>query len=251
MDATVLQAPASPGEFLRVEVDSQPGRARECPWPPRGDALPAPGDAALVVESDAGELWCVAWWPRELDSAPEPDPGPSAPPIEIVTSLPESPSKGDAVLYRVPSGLWLLVADGDPEATGHPWACAGGPPLYADAQGEVSTASTTPDALAGGPEVSVPVDGLYDLSIGARITNSLSSRDSLMGYQIGADPALEADAVSVRLPSGQLAYHARTVRRALAGETAISARYWTAGEPPGTATFAHRVMTLWPVRVGP
>lgn len=63
MDATVLQAPGSADEMLRVEVDAQPGYARECPWMPRGETLPAKGDAALVVESDAGELWVIAWWP--------------------------------------------------------------------------------------------------------------------------------------------------------------------------------------------
>lgn len=63
MDATVLAAPASVNAMLRVEVDAQAGAARECPWMPRGEQLPAKGDAALVVESDAGELWVVAWWP--------------------------------------------------------------------------------------------------------------------------------------------------------------------------------------------
>ncbi|WP_217913242.1 hypothetical protein [Miltoncostaea marina] len=64
MEATVLAAPAAPDALLRVEVDAQAGIARECPWMARGAALPAPGDAALVVESDAGELWVIAWWPQ-------------------------------------------------------------------------------------------------------------------------------------------------------------------------------------------
>lgn len=67
MEATVVSPPASPTNFLRVTVDAQPGRVRECPWPPRQDIEPTTGDAALVIESDAGELWVIAWWPNTLE----------------------------------------------------------------------------------------------------------------------------------------------------------------------------------------
>lgn len=63
MEATVVAAPASASAMLRVEVDVQRGYVRECPWMPRPGSLPSPGDAALVTESDAGELWVIAWWP--------------------------------------------------------------------------------------------------------------------------------------------------------------------------------------------
>lgn len=64
MEATVVEVPASADAFLQVEVDRQPGRVRECPWTPHPDRTPAVGDAALVIESDAGVLWAIAWWPN-------------------------------------------------------------------------------------------------------------------------------------------------------------------------------------------
>lgn len=62
-DATVLETPASPTTFLRVELDHQRGVPRDVPWTPRHDLEPKPGDAALVFESNAGALWCAVWWP--------------------------------------------------------------------------------------------------------------------------------------------------------------------------------------------
>lgn len=66
LEATVLDPPLTEDEgFLRVEVDAQPGRARECPWQPRPDDVePSAGDAALCLESDAGNVWVVCWWPQ-------------------------------------------------------------------------------------------------------------------------------------------------------------------------------------------
>lgn len=70
MEATVAD-PALAGRWLRVIVDAQPGRVRECPWAPRADADPQPGDHAVVQESDHGTLWALLWWPQT-------DPGPGS-----------------------------------------------------------------------------------------------------------------------------------------------------------------------------
>lgn len=36
-----------------------------CPWMPRGELLPSRGDRALVVFSDDGDPWIVAWTPYD------------------------------------------------------------------------------------------------------------------------------------------------------------------------------------------
>ena len=69
MEATVLNPPLAPNGMLRVAIDAQPGRPRECPWQRAvdegGDAVdPAPGDAALIIESNEGNAWAVAVWPQ-------------------------------------------------------------------------------------------------------------------------------------------------------------------------------------------
>lgn len=63
-EATVLDPPLTDEGWLRVEVDEQEGAVRECPWTPRADADPEPGFAAVVMESDAGNMWCLGWWPQ-------------------------------------------------------------------------------------------------------------------------------------------------------------------------------------------
>ena len=64
LEATVLDPPLDDDGFMRVEVDAQRGRARACPWMPRGDEEPTPGDAAWVQESDEGNLVVMVWWPQ-------------------------------------------------------------------------------------------------------------------------------------------------------------------------------------------
>jgi hypothetical protein len=50
--------------LMRIVLDTQPGRVREAPWPPRPGETPMPDDAVLACESDAGQTWVVAWWPQ-------------------------------------------------------------------------------------------------------------------------------------------------------------------------------------------
>lgn len=64
LEATLLDPPLTEDGWMRVEVDEQKGAVRECPWMPRADALPEPGFAAVVQESDAGNMWVIAWWPQ-------------------------------------------------------------------------------------------------------------------------------------------------------------------------------------------
>lgn len=64
LEATVVAPPLTSDGFMRVVVDAQPGRVRECPWTPRPIEEPSEGDAALVIESDQGNLWAVVWWPQ-------------------------------------------------------------------------------------------------------------------------------------------------------------------------------------------
>lgn len=72
-EATVLDPALTAEGWMRVELDQQEGATRECPWMPRvepdgvgGLTLvdPTPGDAAVVMESDAGNIWVVCWWPQ-------------------------------------------------------------------------------------------------------------------------------------------------------------------------------------------
>lgn len=63
-EALVAEPPVSPKGFLRVVTLAEPGIVREVPWESRIDLAPHAGDAALLVESDSGQLWCAVWWPQ-------------------------------------------------------------------------------------------------------------------------------------------------------------------------------------------
>lgn len=61
----IVASPALAGDgMLRVVPDAHPGGVVAVPWMPRPTEQPSPGDAALIVESDGGSWWCVAWWPQ-------------------------------------------------------------------------------------------------------------------------------------------------------------------------------------------
>jgi hypothetical protein len=64
LSATVLEPPVTADGFLRVKVDHQGARPRECPWQPRPIEEPSAGDAAWVMEDDEGNLVVVCWWPQ-------------------------------------------------------------------------------------------------------------------------------------------------------------------------------------------
>ena len=61
-------APGSLTDQVYVTLDSlyqpdQPFKQGPLNWQARGDALPAVGDACVVVQIDSGDLWVIAWWP--------------------------------------------------------------------------------------------------------------------------------------------------------------------------------------------
>ena len=60
-EATVLDPALNDDGWIRVELDDVPGNVKECPFTVT-DADPTPGDAAVVMESDQGNWWCLVWW---------------------------------------------------------------------------------------------------------------------------------------------------------------------------------------------
>lgn len=66
LEATVDDPVTDDDGFLRVEIDTRKGAVEACPWeaPPIDQPQPVPGDAAWVMESDAGNFVCLRWWPN-------------------------------------------------------------------------------------------------------------------------------------------------------------------------------------------
>jgi hypothetical protein len=69
-EATVRTDATADTDQIFVSIDAQDLRLRgPCRgWQPRGAALPAIGDKAVVVEAQgdgATALWVIAWWPQD------------------------------------------------------------------------------------------------------------------------------------------------------------------------------------------
>lgn len=62
--AVFVDTASTPASTLRVKIPEFDGGVGtfEVTWSPTGNALPAAGDRALVLETDDGAWWAVAWW---------------------------------------------------------------------------------------------------------------------------------------------------------------------------------------------
>lgn len=165
----------------------------------------------------------------------------------FVTALPSTSLViGDRCSYvaDLANGIvWALIYDG--QGT-YPWKKIGGPPLLAEIATSQTTTSTTYAALAtAGPSITVPLGGDYDVEIGCRSLHS--ANNALMSYDIGGTGAVDADAITGAGTSFESGPRKRR-KIALAAGTALVSKY--KGNGAGTATFAERLMTVDPVRVG-
>lgn len=164
----------------------------------------------------------------------------------IVTALPATTNVGDTCVYKAATGIyWSLVYTG--EAT-YPWAKIGGPPLQAEAEGEVKTASTGFVALAGGPELSAPLAGEYDIETRAFMTASNGNSSQEYSYSIGGVEPVAADS-DIIFTGGTGKNGSRGRRKPLTKGQAVAARY-RSNIATMEAIFKWRELYLDPVRVG-
>ncbi|HZA18973.1 MAG TPA: hypothetical protein VE645_19185 [Pseudonocardiaceae bacterium] len=175
--------------------------------------------------------------------------GPGTMPTSAVTTLPGSPSTGDYIWFRTAAMAaltvpvsWLLMFDGSK------WIPFGAMPILIEVAASTSTASTS-YTLTSGPDIAVPVAGIYEVAIGARMHNSSVGTQALMSYAIGGTGAVDADNLdsyngSAHTVSGNLS---RSMTKTLTAVT-LASRY-RAGIG-GTAFFEKRWMKLTPLRLG-
>jgi hypothetical protein len=174
----------------------------------------------------------------------------------LVTSLPVSPVDGQEIYYQSPAMttagvLWHLRYRA--AAIGaYKWEFVGGAALGQDIDANEGTASTVYVALpTAGPQVTVPLAGVYDIEIGARHANTTSDQIGYMSYAVGAVAANDTDSIKyVRLTSSGAVFvsSSRTRRKTVtAAGSLIAARYRA---DAGTAQFIERWMRVTPINVG-
>lgn len=172
----------------------------------------------------------------------------------IVTALPTSVAvQGMEVIYDAGDGIrWHLMYDTS-DGTTYPWMFIGGPSLYAETATSSTRATNTFGNLAAttGPDVTLPLAGDYDVSIGCNAWNNTTAQGFYMSYDIGATGAVTADALFMQENSGGNTAPKNASRtRRKTGLTAVTLASKYRSDGGSTATFQDRWISATPVRVG-
>jgi hypothetical protein len=184
----------------------------------------------------------------------------SVPAPSIVTTLPGSPSDGDAVAFQNASMatdgiVWVLrYRAASPSA--HKWEFIGGSPMTHEQSTTETinsahptyTAAPTPGAL-----LTAPLDGDYAIRWGAELYfNGVlagSQRDIYAAVKIGTNPVSDADAIRVSHDDREEMYQERTKKFNISSGEVVEMRY--ADTSAGfTITADKRYMEMIPGRVG-
>jgi hypothetical protein len=150
----------------------------------------------LYFETDWNSLWRSngsAWvrvgsWPKRVT-------------VGEFSTL--SPSDGDEVIVEISASLgikWHLIYN-SASGSAYKWEYVGGPPLFSENL-SVGIISSSSYSDIGGPSISIPRDGDYDIEIGFRVYQGVAGeKEWLMSYKIGAASASDNDAVTASCAS--------------------------------------------------
>lgn len=168
----------------------------------------------------------------------------------IVTSPPSAAKLGDYCSLKVredsekPWKLWRLQKI--EEAGELPWAKIGGPPLSVETAASAELTSKTLTSLTGGPEITTPVKGEYEIE--AAVESFGGATNIYMTYKIGATAGDLADGVQQSNGGVAVVNGTRRQRKTLAASTTLLAQYESES---GAAVFVlRRRLTIDPTRVG-
>lgn len=171
--------------------------------------------------------------------------------IESVASIPREPLDGDEIFYLADATngvTWRFRYRAGSSST-YKWEFIGGPPLWELLATSESTTSTSYANLATtGPDLTVPLAGDYDITIGATFSSTVSEI-AIMSYAIGGAAAADSDSMRMGTGGGDQNSNTRTVRETgISASTAITAKYKSFGG--ASVTFFDRWMSITPVRIG-
>jgi hypothetical protein len=128
----------------------------------------------------------------------------------VVTSLPSNPVDGQQCYYLADNAngiVWHLRYRAASTST-HKWEFVGGPVLMANPGGNLTTSSTTAVALTGGPSITVPLPGDYEVLFGVYASAAAATVATTMNCQIARN-GTPTGYVAIVVSSGQ--YDAATV----------------------------------------
>ena len=193
-----------------------------------------------VVWRSTGSAWVrYAHTPRRCNSSE-------------FASLPDFGDADEVFLDNGNGVLWHLVYN-SASASPYKWEFIGGNSLYQEIVGG-ATITTTSYADYGGPTVTLPRAGEYDIEIGMVPTGDMPDLTTLwMSYAVGATPAVDNDSIRDAMESGRFsgANVSRKLRRTISTAVALSARYKKAAASGSTTPVAEqRWISARPIRIG-
>lgn len=167
-----------------------------------------------------------------------------------VTALPGTPYDGQEVYFLADATngtVWHLRYRAAATAP-YRWEFVGGSPLFSMVEPEQSAPHTSWGDLATvGPDVTVPLAGVYMARFGARISHS--GTDFVMyGIRVGATDPTDNESVMINVgAAGSRIHHDRQRRLTITtAGTLVRGRYRTNS---GTASYTSRYVELRPERV--
>jgi len=172
--------------------------------------------------------------------------------IPLVTDLPVNPQDGDEVYFVADSTngiLWhFRYRAAAPSA--YRWEAVGAQvPLHAEtATSESTTSLSFVDLATVGPAIALPLDGDYDVTVGARIQTASAGDGGIMSPTTATTAATISESAWYQGIDGDPEATERTKR--MTGQNAdeaVVAKYRSVGG--GSATFADRYMRVAPIRV--
>lgn len=170
------------------------------------------------------------------------------------TSLPGSPVDGQEIYYAADatnSIIWHLRYRSAARSGSGAWEFVGGSALSSAVATQQSRTVDSYAALAtAGPSITLPLNGDYEIGMGARIQAAPTSAASsaVMSFDIGATGAVDANAVTVYGLNPTEAQASRVQVQTGLSAVTLTAKYKRA-QAAGTAYFAERWMTVIPIRV--
>lgn len=165
--------------------------------------------------------------------------------VSVVTSLPGSPSNGDEVILvdslTAPTYAWRLIyLSGISDA--NKWLFIGGVPLLSEVTGAIGQGGGSGQGdLSGGPSVSIPRAGVYDIEFGAHMGMNNGNAITYLVVN-GVTISQQAESTS---GSGS----AWSLARYTAASAGLVAKLQYSNAASSSATFEQRKIVIRPVRI--
>jgi Collagen triple helix repeat (20 copies) len=234
-------APGAPGA---AGLQGPPGAAGAAgPQGPKGDLDP---EVFIGPNAPAPRNNLVIW----IDT----DETPAVWPIPVVDILPVGVQTGYEVYFRtgpMPGPKWhLRYSENFAALDGYGWEFLGGSDIFNDALGTVTVASSAAVSLAGGPLITIPLPGIYDIHIGCQAKNNTQNSFSIMEpWFAGAVLPFYAEFSNQATGGANNEYNSVTMmkQQIIAAAGAIECKYRTSN----TGTWYSRFLRARPVRVKP